>query len=82
MKFQFTRNLPVNLADEASTAKDLVGLVSQETLLSTLSFVDDAKNEIKRMKEEQKEQIKSSLEATDNLTDQQKAGVGNGKAEE
>lgn len=82
LKFQFTRNLPVNLADEASTAKDLVGLVSQETLLSTLSFVDDAKNEIKRMKEEQKEQIKSSLEATDNLTDQQKAGVGNGKAEE
>lgn len=75
LKFQFTRNLPVNLADEASTAKDLVGLVSQETLLSTLSFVDDAKNEINRMKEEQQEQIKSSLEATNNITDQQKVGV-------
>jgi SPP1 family phage portal protein len=82
LKFQFTRNLPVNLADEASTAKNLVGLVSQETLLSTLSFVDDAKSEINRMKEEHQEQIKSSLEATDNLTDQQKAGVSNGKAEE
>ncbi|MBF7112601.1 phage portal protein [Pediococcus pentosaceus] len=81
LKFQFTRNLPVNLADEVSTAKNLVGLVSQETLLSTLSFVDDAKNEINRMKEEQQEQIKSSLEATNNITDQQKVGVDDGEEE-
>ncbi|MBF7122050.1 phage portal protein [Pediococcus pentosaceus] len=82
LKFQFTRNLPVNLADEASTAKNLVGLVSQETLLSTLSFVDDAKNEINRMKEEQQEQIKRSLEATNNITDQQKVGVDDGEETE
>lgn len=81
LKFQFTRNLPVNLADEASTAKDLVGLVSQETLLSTLSFVDDAKAEVDRMKEEHQEQAVSYLKATDSLTDQQKVGVDDGEEE-
>ncbi len=81
LKFQFTRNLPVNLADEASTAKNLVGLVSQETLLSTLSFVDDAKAEADRMKEEHQEQAVSYLKATDSLTDQQKVGVDDGEEE-
>lgn len=81
LKFQFTRNLPVNLADEASTAKNLVGLVSQETLLSTLSFVDDAKAEVDRMKEEHQEQAVSYLKATDSLTDQQKVGVDDGEEE-
>lgn len=55
LKFQFTRNMPVNLADEADTASKLQGIVSKETQLSTLSIVDDPKAEIGRMADEQKE---------------------------
>lgn len=71
-QFKFYRNLPVNAADEANTARMLSGIVSKETQLSTLSFVDDPKKEIDRMNEEQKTEIKNNLSATDNLTDQQK----------
>lgn len=77
LSFQFNRNLPVNMSDAANTAKSLEGIVSKETQLSTLPFVDDAKDEISRMQKEQAENIKNSLDATGNLTDQQKVGVGN-----
>ena len=77
LSFQFTRNLPVNLADEANTAKALTGIVSDETKLSTLSIVDDPKAEMKRMQKEQAENIKNSLDVTGNLTDRQKAGMNN-----
>lgn len=63
LKFQFTRNMPVNLADEADTASKLQGIVSKETQLSTLSIVDDAKAEIDRMADEQKD---ASKQAADN----------------
>ncbi|MEQ7304160.1 phage portal protein [Enterococcus avium] len=54
LKFQFIRNLPSNLADEATTAKGLEGVVSKETQLKTLSIVDDPQAEIKRMAAETK----------------------------
>lgn len=54
IKFKFTRNLPANLADEAQTAATLSGITSQETQLSTLSIVDDAKKEIDRIQDDQK----------------------------
>lgn len=56
LTFQFKRNLPANLADEAQTASTLTGIVSKETQLSTLSFVDDPKTEIERIQKEQKDQ--------------------------
>lgn len=62
LKFQFTRNMPVNLADEADTASKLQGIVSKETQLSTLSIVDDPKAEIGRMADEQKEADKQSAD--------------------
>lgn len=62
LKFQFTRNMPVNLADEADTASTLQGIVSKETQLSTLSIVDDAKAEIERMADEQKKADKQSAD--------------------
>lgn len=51
--FGFKRNLPANILEEADVAAKLKGLVSEETRLSLLSFVDDVKYEQERMQEEQ-----------------------------
>ena len=47
--FQFKRNLPVNLLDEAQTTAQLRGQVSERTRLSQLSFVDDVEWEMEEM---------------------------------
>lgn len=65
LKFKFTRNIPTNLADEASIASSLKGIVSDETLLSVLSIVDDPKAELERINDEQKSQLTRALNATD-----------------
>ncbi|MGA5663721.1 phage portal protein [Bacillus bombysepticus] len=57
MTFQFTRNLPANLADEADVQSKLQGLVSEETRLSMLSVVSDPKAELQKMKEEEADSI-------------------------
>lgn len=49
IKFIFTRNIPNNTAEEAATAAELIGITSKETALSTLSVVDDVKQEIERI---------------------------------
>jgi SPP1 family phage portal protein len=51
--FGFKRNLPANLLEEADLAAKLKGLVSEETRLALLSFVDDVKYELERMQAEQ-----------------------------
>ena len=62
LNFQFKRNLPANLADEAQTASTLMGITSHETALSTLSFVDDPKAEMQRIQEEQTQQQKRAVQ--------------------
>lgn len=52
LRYIFSRNIPENLKDEAETASTLTGLLSKETVLSTLSIVDDPKKEIERMESE------------------------------
>jgi SPP1 family phage portal protein len=47
--FQFKRNLPVNLLDEAQSTGQLKGNVSERTRLSLLSFVDDVDWELEEM---------------------------------
>ncbi len=61
IKFQFTRNLPINYSDEADTASKLTGITSKETQLSVLSFVDDPKKELERINEENNNQIKQAV---------------------
>lgn len=61
LKFKFTRNIPANLADEADIAAKLKGLVSDETLLSVLSIVDDPQSEIERINQENQKQIQNAL---------------------
>jgi SPP1 family phage portal protein len=47
--FQFKRNFPLNLLDEANTSATLKGLVSERTRLAQLSFVDDVEYEMEQM---------------------------------
>lgn len=48
----FTRNLPVNELDTATLIKDLNGIVSKKTLVSQLSFVEDADAEVEQLTKE------------------------------
>ena len=50
--YKFTFNLPANTLEEVQMASQLEGVVSNETKLSVLSFVDDVKSEIEKMKQE------------------------------
>lgn len=43
LDYKFTRNLPNNIADEATTAKILEGIVPKDIQLSVLSIVDNPK---------------------------------------
>ena len=67
---QFTMNYPANIADEATTARNLEGVVSKETQLSTLSIVDNPKKEIERMEDEEKSQMGSRLGMLEGVKDE------------
>ena len=60
IQYKFTRNVPANLAEEADIAQTLSGIVSEETQVSVLSIVQNAKEEVQRKNEE--------MEATDTFT--------------
>lgn len=48
----FTRNTPKNLVEIADVVTKLSGVVSHETLLSNIPFVEDAKTEMEKLKTE------------------------------
>ena len=54
--FDFKRNLPANLLDEAQTTLALMGTVSEETRLAQLSFVDNVQYELEKLAEEKEAQ--------------------------
>ena len=58
IKYQFTRNVPRNILEEAQIVSQLSGQVSDETKLSVLSIVDNPQDELKKM---EKEEESSSL---------------------
>lgn len=53
IKLKFTPNIPSDLTATADAISKLVGVVSQETLLSLLPFVDNPTIEIQKFKNEQ-----------------------------
>ncbi len=59
--FKFIRNMPNNTAEEAETAKNLTGITSTETALSTLSIVPDPAAEIERIKKEEANQTQEAM---------------------
>lgn len=54
LQYQFTKNTPDNLKEEAETAIILRSIVSDETALRTLSVVDDVNKELNRLEEQNK----------------------------
>lgn len=50
--FVFTRNVPVNLLEEAETQQKLQGVVSEETRLAQASFIADPIVEMEKMEQE------------------------------
>ena len=67
--FQFKRNIPVNVLEEADTTMKLKGLVSEATRLSQLSFVDDVDYELEQMEQEK-----------EGVIDLDKVGEGDGES--
>jgi SPP1 family phage portal protein len=55
LRYKFTPNIPANTSEEAQTASQLSGIVSQRTQLETLSIVDNVQDELNRIKEENEE---------------------------
>lgn len=71
VEITMTRNLPRNINEEAETAGKLEGVVSKETQLKVLSIVNNPKEEIDRMTEEQ---------ATSNVVDDMFANETNNES--
>jgi hypothetical protein len=65
LTFKFKRNFPLDLASEAATAQALTGIISQETVLGTISIVKDVPEEMARIKAEWDEQIDLDKAFTD-----------------
>lgn len=53
----FTRNIPVNEDDVSAMVKNLNGIVSKQTLVAQLPFVDDPEQEMKQLNDEIKQSI-------------------------
>lgn len=70
--FTFKRNLPDDISNDADIAQRLQGMVSQETLLSILPFVNDPQEEIKRINKEKQEDMQQALKYGPAALDQDK----------
>jgi len=58
--FTFTRNLPKSITEEMQMYMSAGGEISQQTLMSLVSFIDNPQDEVKRIEKEQEEKIKHS----------------------
>ena len=58
IKINFDRNIPEDLSTIASAISQLSGIVSNETLLSTLPFINDPKEEAEKVKEQKEANLK------------------------
>ena len=56
IEVKFQPNIPRNVQEETQTAASAEGMVSIETQLSLLSYVEDPKAEIEKMKQEEEEE--------------------------
>lgn len=77
IKYQFTRNVPRNILEEAQIIAQLSGQVSDATKLSVLSIVDNTEAELEKIEKEAREKqdsIRNSLLAMDRVTDEDLPG--------
>lgn len=59
IRYTFTRNIPNNVLEEAQAAQAMSGIVSNETLLETLSVVPNVKQELDRKEMEREALVPS-----------------------
>lgn len=65
---QFRRNIPANLTELARMVNDLDGIVSTETLLTQIPFVDDVQHEVEKLSEQkEKEKLNNPFFHTNDL---------------
>lgn len=65
---QFRRNIPANLTELARMVNDLDGIVSTETLLTQIPFVDDVQHEVEKLSEQkEKEKLNNPFFYTNDL---------------
>ena len=55
VKVKFTPNLPADVLSEVQAAQQADGMLSRQTRLGMLSFLDDVQSEVERLEEEQEE---------------------------
>ncbi len=60
---EMSRSLPINRQELVNMVVALDGTISDETRLSLLDFIDDPKEELKKLKEDLKEKIKRQQQA-------------------
>lgn len=75
MEFDFIRNFPLNLLEEAQTLATLKGLVSDQTAYSQMSFIEDAGKEIALMKVQEDEYRQAEAELNAAMTEDSENGV-------
>lgn len=82
LNFHFNQNIPEDIASEVQAASAVEGIVSKETQLGLLPFVDDPKAEIKRMADEQADKVKEAVKNQASATDMLKGGNNGENTEE
>lgn len=55
IEMSFTRNMPTNIPELVTMAQDAAGMISNQTRISLLPFIEDPQAEIDRLKQEQGE---------------------------
>ena len=76
----FSRNIPSNETELVSMAKQLYGMISEDTLLSIIPFVSDVENEKTLLEKENEEKAiqYTNFENNSEITQEQEGGVING----
>lgn len=59
IEITFNRNLPQNVMELGQMASQLTGIVSQETILEQIPFVENVEEEMKRFKKEQENKLET-----------------------
>ena len=75
--WNFTRNIPIDLKYIADSVTELKGVISDQTLLSLMPFIDDVKGEMDRIEEEKEkdEDVMSLYDDEEELEDQEETGT-------
>lgn len=75
MRFIYTRNIPQNMADSISTAVEASKLLSEESSIALIPWIDSPKDEIQRKVSEKQDALKRSLQNSISAVDMAKGGV-------